>query len=840
MNENSHFFSFNSNTLLEKGKTNLFFKKTPRKLIFKFLGLFVFCLIIGSIFIIYKTHLQALAADPINPADAYFTSNAASITGCAGQSECFVFTIDTRLDSSGGLTGTTTDFIIPISGGGSSWTYSWIVNWGDGTSGAFSGTSSPSSSAISKTYSTPGQYQISIRPNGTATTGWFDAFGFHDSTAGANTSLNKNKFRSINTPFSALMKSLNGASFNYLFCGAINGIGIPTGFFSNINTSSVTNFNSMFNYTFYNYAYNSTSATIPANIFSTINTSKATNLNSMFNSTFSGYARNSTSGTIPAGLFSTINTSKATNLNSMFNSTFSNYAINSTSGTIPAGLFSTIDTSSATDLSYMFTYTFASYAYNSTSGTIPAGLFSTINTSKATNLNSMFNSTFSGYARNSTSGTIPTGLFNNINTPNATNLSSMFSYTFSNYAYNSTSATIPANIFSTINTSKATSLGSMFNFTFSNYARRSYTFINSQSGGTLKTASFQGPYATKNGIDGSPSNNPTVTAGDMIYSTYNSSSRIITAPSGDYTWYSVDGTSCTVETPSADCGVQSDSTRISFPNDTYWTSQTSTEEGDVTFYSSVITDIAVSATSFGEWLSSGDTVATLSATSSLGNSGFNYSLVDESGNNYDNSYFTISGPNIILNNTLSWAEKPTYTINVKSTDSNGNEFMKKFTFNVIQTVISLDASSSLNISNNPGMVSSVTHKVVAGTNSDNGFRLLLSTSSNSRDLVHETYSGSVFSPSIGSINSPSDLSDDTWGFRIPSFAGFGAGGTVENNVASSAFNWAGVPSISSPANVLDTSVSGSSSIDVYYGLKSSVSSPSGKYSQTILYTAISN
>ena len=732
MNENSHFFSFNSNTLLEKGKTNLFFKKTPRKLIFKFLGLFVFCLIIGSIFIIYKTHLQALAADPINPADAYFTSNAASITGCAGQSECFVFTIDTRLDSSGGLTGTTTDFIIPISGGGSSWTYSWIVNWGDGTSGAFSGTSSPSSSAISKTYSTPGQYQISIRPNGTATTGWFDAFGFHDSTAGANTSLNKNKFRSINTPFSALMKSLNGASFNYLFCGAINGIGIPTGFFSNINTSSVTNFNSMFNYTFYNYAYNSTSATIPAD------------------------------------------------------------------------------------------------------------LFSNINTSKATNLNSMFNSTFSGYARNSTSGTIPTGLFNNINTPNATNLSSMFSYTFSNYAYNSTSATIPANIFSTINTSKATSLGSMFNFTFSNYARRSYTFINSQSGGTLKTASFQGPYATKNGIDGSPSNNPTVTAGDMIYSTYNSSSRTITAPSGDYTWYSVDGTSCTVETPSADCGVQSDSTRISFPNDTYWTSQTSTEEGDVTFYSSVITDIAVSATSFGEWLSSGDTVATLSATSSLGNSGFNYSLVDESGNNYDNSYFTISGPNIILNNTLSWAEKPTYTINVKSTDSNGNEFMKKFTFNVIQTVISLDASSSLNISNNPGMVSSVTHKVVAGTNSDNGFRLLLSTSSNSRDLVHETYSGSVFSPSIGSINSPSDLSDDTWGFRIPSFAGFGAGGTVENNVASSAFNWAGVPSISSPANVLDTSVSGSSSIDVYYGLKSSVSSPSGKYSQTILYTAISN
>ena len=423
----------------------------------------------------------------------------------------------------------------------------------------------------------------------------------------------------------------------------------------------------------------------------------------------------------------------------------------------------------------MFSNTFYNYARNSTSATIPAGLFSNINTSNATSLSNMFSNTFSNYARNSTSATIPAGLFSTINTSSATSLGSMFNSTFYNYAYNSTSATIPANIFSTINTSSATSLGSMFNFTFSNYARRSYTFINSQSGGTLKTASFQGPYATKNGIDGSPSNNPTVTAGDMIYSTYNSSSRTITAPSGDYTWYSVDGTSCTVETPSADCGVQSDSTRISFPNDTYWTSQTSTEEGDVTFYSSVITDIAVSATSFGEWLSSGDTVATLSATSSLGNSGFNYSLVDESGNNYDNSYFTISGPNIILNNTLSWAEKPTYTINVKSTDSNGKEFMKKFTFNVIQTVISLDASSSLNISNNPGMVSSVTHKVVAGTNSDNGFRLLLSTSSNSRDLVHETYSGSVFSPSIGSINSPSDLSDDTWGFRIPSFAGFGAG-----------------------------------------------------------------
>jgi hypothetical protein len=166
----------------------------------------------------------------------------------------------------------------------------------------------------------------------------------------------------------------------------------------------------------------------------------------------------------------------------------------------------------------------------------------------------------------------------------------MFNGTFFGFAQNSTTGTIPVNLFDTIDTGSGTIFTNMFQNTFTNYARRSATFV---VGGlaVLTSPTFQGPYSTKNiSTDNTPSTNPTVATGDIIIPTYNDTVRTITAPTGTYSgylWYYKDGTSCSVSTPTPDCGLQDGTTLASFPsgiNTTEWTPTTSTEKGNVTYY----------------------------------------------------------------------------------------------------------------------------------------------------------------------------------------------------------------------------------------------------------------
>jgi hypothetical protein len=782
-----------------------------------------------------------------------------NIDACDHQSECFAFHIDTRMTDTldtdpTHFDGTETTFSIPTSGyvnGNFNRPYSWIVDWGDGASpqtvSGYSGMYGANANGIPHDYASTGgagEYQITIRPSATSADGWLDAFGFYkDYTNGANVDDNKYKFLSIDTPFTGMMRTPGLTNrFAYIFYNARNGLGIPTGLFSNISTVGVTNLSYMFHYTFYYYAQNSTTATIPQGLFDSINTTSAANLSRMFEDTFSGYAshsatatipqdlfnsintssatnlngmfiytfysyaqdsttatipqglfdsintisatdlngmfcgtfyyyashsttatipqglfdsinttsatdlgvifyntfsyyaQNSTTGTIPQGLFDSIDTSSATDLNGTFDDTFSYYAQYSTTGTIPSGLFDSINTSSATDLSYMFAgtfrfyarnsttatipsglfdsitipssttdlsrmfngtfqyyaqnsttgtipqglfdsidttsainftgmfgSTFVYYAYYSTTATIPQGLFDSIDTTSATDLTQMFSSTFSSYAYCSTTGTIPSGLFDSIDTTSATNLQSMFSNVFSYYAQYSATATIPQGLFDSINTSSATDLSYMFASTFfyyasysttatipqslfdsinttsaidlsgmfddtfyfyaqysttftipsdlfdsvtipssaisrsdmfsgalTSYTSRQATFIVAGSTVSYLTQYFHWLYSVKIGVSGTPSDNPTVAIGDKIYPTYNETIREITAPTGDYanyTWYFKDGTSCVVAEPTIDCGPQDNTTMASFPNTTEWTPDTSTEKGNVTFYS---------------------------------------------------------------------------------------------------------------------------------------------------------------------------------------------------------------------------------------------------------------
>jgi len=540
--------------------------------------------------------LNAIISAPNANAAAITAANPADIPGCHGEAECFAFTIDTRLTSTGATTGTSKVFSVPASDWVNGSTaaainaYNWSIDWGDGTVSTASGSDSNRVSAVaslSHTYAAAGPYQITLRPATTATSGWMNAFGFSNGSSSANAYANKYMFRSIDTPFTNLMRT-QGATyrFAYMFYGADNAIGIPANLFANISTAGDTNFSVMFYYTFYHFAYNNSSATIPAGLFSSFDTSSGTNFGSMFANTFMNYAYNSTAATIPSDLFSFLNTSSGTSVSGMFRETFEYYAYNNSSATIPAGLFDHLDTSLVTGFDQLFYLTFNYYAYNSTVGTIPAGLFSSLNTSKGTGFTYTFSTTFGNYAYYSTVGTIPAGLFSSLNISKGTAFGYMFERTFADYAYNSTVGTVPANLFSSIIVVASTSTGYMFSNTFLDYARRQATFV--VNGAVVSTAAFQGPYAVRNvttNIVLIPSS--TVGKNNVIAPTYDASDRTFAVPVGydGYDWYRTDGTSCAVANPTPDCGAQTAATQVSLPDATEWVQATSTEKGNVTLYS---------------------------------------------------------------------------------------------------------------------------------------------------------------------------------------------------------------------------------------------------------------
>jgi len=99
-------------------------------------------------------------------------------------------------------------FDIPLSGrtnANGDAAYNWIVDYGDGTVENKSGTGSTSSIGIHHDYSSSQDWQITIKPNGTATYGWLRAFGFYGNTNGANVQSNKNKMISPDSPITEMM-----------------------------------------------------------------------------------------------------------------------------------------------------------------------------------------------------------------------------------------------------------------------------------------------------------------------------------------------------------------------------------------------------------------------------------------------------------------------------------------------------------------------------------------------------------------------------------------------------------------------------------------------------------
>jgi hypothetical protein len=351
-------------------------------------------------------------AQTVAETGTYLAADPSTIPACGGNPECFAFTIDTRLDEKGELTSTSTQYSVPTQGragnGSVGKTYSWIINWGDGSSAqTVNGTQNPTFNftGIPHTYATPGQYQITIRPSGTAAMGWFNSFGFFTSLASQDPrDPNAVKFLSIDTPLTNNMRSASGQTatvnhrFSQMFFSARNAIGIPSNLFANISTTGATNFIYYLHMVFHDFAVDSQDAVIPPGLLNFIDTSTVTNFDSSFYLLFNNFASKNTSATIPPGLLSKVDTRRGTDFRQMFYGLFRGYAAASTVGDIPAGLFSTINTSAATNMQRMFQSTFATYAVASANAVIPEGLFAGITYPSGAATTDIYLATFQDYA----------------------------------------------------------------------------------------------------------------------------------------------------------------------------------------------------------------------------------------------------------------------------------------------------------------------------------------------------------------------------------------------------------------------------------------------------------
>jgi hypothetical protein len=125
------------------------------------------------------------------------------------------------------------------------------------------------------------------------------------------------------------------------------------------------------------------------------------------------------------------------------------------------------------------------------------------------------------------------------------------------------------------------------------------------------------------------------------------------------------------------------------------------------------------------------------------------------------------------------------------------------------------------------------------TNDSSGYTLQLAETGASSTLT----SGSNTIPSSsGTQTTPVAMSVNTWGYRVDSVGGFGAGPTSsQSSAAIGAAKFAAVPATGSPATLTTTSGTASNSTTtVWYGVAANTSQASGTYTNSVTYTATAN
>lgn len=161
---------------------------------------------------------------------------------------------------------------------------------------------------------------------------------------------------------------------------------------------------------------------------------------------------------------------------------------------------------------------------------------------------------------------------------------------------------------------------------------------------------------------------------------------------------------------------------------------------------------------------------------------------------------------------------------------------------IIGSSITITSAGPVNINvtpTNTAVMSSANDTVTVDTNHATGYTLSLEMNGATTTLAKGSDTIAAHSAVVGS---PSDLAANTWGFRVDGAGGFGAGTTTaETNVATSAYTWAGVPAKDDPETIKTTSgPAAGDATAVWYAMKADASKPSGTYTNTVLYTAVTN
>lgn len=129
--------------------------------------------------------------------------------------------------------------------------------------------------------------------------------------------------------------------------------------------------------------------------------------------------------------------------------------------------------------------------------------------------------------------------------------------------------------------------------------------------------------------------------------------------------------------------------------------------------------------------------------------------------------------------------------------------------------------------------------VTISTNDPDGYNLKLALAGGSSTLT----SGSDTIPAIsGTQASPSVATANTWGYRVDSVGGFGAGPTSSaSSQAIGARTFAAVPATGSPNTLKTTSTTASNdTTTVWYQVTADTSTVPGTYTNTVVYTAVTN
>lgn len=159
--------------------------------------------------------------------------------------------------------------------------------------------------------------------------------------------------------------------------------------------------------------------------------------------------------------------------------------------------------------------------------------------------------------------------------------------------------------------------------------------------------------------------------------------------------------------------------------------------------------------------------------------------------------------------------------------------------------ITVSSNGTLNINVTPGASTTCTTQsdsVAVTTDSSTGYTLSLNDGATSSNLLGS--GANHVSVSSSTQSSPSPLTTNTWGYRVDSVGGFGAGPTsASSNTAPSATTFAAIPTSSQTA---DTLVNAGSPADpaitttVWYGICADATIPADTYTSTVVYTAVVN